>query len=462
MRALLVIYDNNSYMSYFPLGAAYVVAALRVAGVDVDVYDQQLMHAPDENLTKYLDDNKYDVVGLGFVAGYYQYRKAIALSRAINHSKNRPFFVLAGHGPSPEPAYFLKKLNADAVVMGEGEVTVVELMSALSAKLPLSTIDGLAYRDGSDVVINSRRKLIKEIDSIVWPAHDMFSMQYYRMERMPHSKPSDFVGRVLSGRGCNYSCSFCYRMDKGLRIRSNESIIAEVVFLKKKYGINYIMFADELLMSSPARVESLCLSFIERKLDIRWSCSGRLNWATTELLRLMKKAGCVFVNYGIESFDDAVLKAMRKSLTCDQIISGVEATLAAGVSPGYNIIFGNIGDTSETLKKGVDFLLKYDDGAQLRTIRPVTPYPGSPLYYYAIEQGLLGGVEDFYESKHTNSDLITVNFTEMSDDDFYSCLYDANMRLLKNYHSRVSQHIESQLKDLYVYRDSSFRGFRQK
>ena len=124
----------------------------------------------------------------------------------------------------------------------------------------------------------------------------------------------------------------------------------------------------------------------------------------------MKKAGCVFINYGIEAIDNDVLKNMKKSLTTEIIIKGIQATLDAGVSPGFNIIFGNIGDNRQTLKKGVDFLLKYDDGSQMRTIRPVTPYPGSPLYYYAIENGLLKDCEDFYENKHTNSDLLAINF----------------------------------------------------
>ena len=117
----------------------------------------------------------------------------------------------------------------------------------------------------------------------------------------------------------------------------------------------------------------------------------------------------------------------------DVVIKGVEATLEAGISPGLNVIFGNIGDTKETLNKGVEFLLKYDDGVQFRTIRPATSYPGSPLYYYAIEKGLIRGCEDFYENKHINSDLIAVNFTDMSDEEFHDCLLEANSKLTENY-----------------------------
>jgi len=111
--------------------------------------------------------------------------------------------------------------------------------------------------------------------------------------------------------------------------------------------------------------------------------------------------------------------------------------------------------------KGVEFLLKYDDGAQLRTIRPVTPYPGSPLYDYAIQKGLLKDIEDFYEHKHTNSDLLTVNFTDMSDEEFYDALMEANSILLDNYNTRHQLAVKKKLEDLYIRKDTGFRGFRQ-
>lgn len=186
----------------------------------------------------------------------------------------------------------------------------------------------------------------------------------------------------------------------------------------------------------------------------------RLNYAKPDLLRLMKRACCVFINYGIEVFDDIVLLNMRKMLTTNQMEKGIQATLEADISPGLNIIWGNIGDNERTLRQGVDFLLKYDDGAQVRTIRPVTPYPGCELYYDAIKQGLLKDCADFYENKHTNSDLLTINFTELSDEAYYEALLNANKILLSNYRKRVSAHVDHQLHNLYCNRNADFRGFR--
>jgi radical SAM superfamily enzyme YgiQ (UPF0313 family) len=179
----------------------------------------------------------------------------------------------------------------------------------------------------------------------------------------------------------------------------------------------------------------------------------------------MKQAGCVFINYGIESMDQAVLNSMKKGLSPKMIIKGIEDTLDEGISPGFNFIFGYIGDNRETLKKSVEFLLKYDDFSQKRTIRPVTPYPGSPLYHTAIQMGLLNKekpAEDFYEHKHLNSDLICSNFTEMSDDEFYDCLEWANKKLMKNFYDQQKFNTLEQIEYLYRTKDVEFRGFRHR
>lgn len=461
MKVLLVVYDNDSYIHWFPLGLGYIASALRNAGHEVSVYSQDWHHYPESHLTNYLNENKFDVVGVSVIAGYYQYRKLLKISEAVNASKNRPFYIIGGHGPAPAPEYFLKKTRADAVVIGEGEITAVKLLEALETHADLSSVKGIAYLKDGRAVITEPQPLIENIDSIAWPAWDLFPMDYYALLRMPHVRNNDRVAVMLSGRGCPFKCNFCFRMDKGIRVRSPQSVVEEIKALKEKYGITFIAFADELTMASKSHIRDLCRAFIDADLNVRWTCNGRLNFAEPDIFDLMKKAGCVFINYGIECMDDNILKVMNKSLTTEQIVRGIEMTLAAGISPGYNIIFGNIGENADTLGKGVEFLLKYDDHSQLRTIRPVTPYPGTPLFDYAVEKGLLKDVEDFYEHKHVNSDLLAVNFTSVSDDEFHRLLFDANKKLLENYFKhKLEQGIETARK-LYMERDTSFRGFRQ-
>jgi radical SAM superfamily enzyme YgiQ (UPF0313 family) len=465
MKILLIIYDNGSYIHWFPQGMGYIAAVLRDAGHDITIYNQDIYHYPEEHLTEFLDDNKFDVVCVGMCGGYYQYKKLMSISKAINNSINRHIFeyILGGHMVSPKPEYFLRKTKADIVISGEGERTIVRLLNYYKKMGFFSDIKGTAMigclKDKCSIA--KKRPLIKDIDSIPFPAYDLFPIEQYRLMRKPHATNTDFVMPVLSGRGCKFKCNFCYRMDEGQRLRSNKSIIEEIKLLKKDYGINYIVFSDECLMSSMQRTVDLSQDIIKANLNIKWSCDGRLNYATPGILRYMKDAGCVFINYGIEAFDNKVLENMNKGLTVKQIIKGVENTLNVGISPGLNMLWGNLSDTKETLEKAVNFLLKYDDGAQLRTIRPVTPYPGSELYYYAIKKGLLGGIEDFYENKHKNSDLLTVNFTDLSDDDFHMLLSLANTRLIGKYYREKQILSMIETADLYKNKNINFRGFRQ-
>lgn len=464
MRILMVVYDNDSFLSWFPQGLAYLASAAMAAGHEVSVYQQDIYHYPDEHLTGYLNNNEFDVVMVSTIGGYYQYRKLLALSKAINNSHSRKNFkyLIGGHGPASEPEFFLRKTKADVVGIGEGEITIVELLDAIKGKRTYQSVDGIAYIDEHDCFVRTqRRELIQNVDEILMPAYELFDMTYYTMLRMPNIKPNERSIPMLSGRGCTFACNFCYRMDKGFRPRSAESIIQEIKYVKEKYHVNYIAFSDELLMSSRKRTLELCDAFIDAKLNVKWDCNGRLNYADIDVLEKMKEAGCVFINYGIESLDNETLKVMHKGLTKEMIVRGVENTLEVGISPGLNIIYGNINEPLSAIDDAVEFLLKYDDHAQLRTIRPVTPYPGCELYEYAIEKGMIKDAEDFYENKHTNSDLMSVNFTQYSDEEVYQKLYEANMKLINHYVEVQKEKYGLTCKDLYFNKNAAFRGFRQ-
>lgn len=464
MKILMVVYDNDSYISWFPQGLAYLASAARNAGHEVSIYQQDIFHWPDNHLTNYLDEHDYNVVSVSVIGGYYQYQKLLNMSKAINLSKKRGDFkyTIGGHGPAADPEFFLKKTSADIVGIGEGEITFVELLEAFQGKRTLESVDGIAFISQENKYIRTnQRELIQNIDDIPLPAYDLFDMTHYSLLRFPNIRGNERSAPVLSGRGCTFACNFCYRLDKGFRPRSAEGIINEIEFLRDTYNIRYIGFSDELLMSSRERTIELCQAFIDANLNVKWDCNGRLNFADIDVLEKMKEAGCVFINYGIESLDNDTLRVMHKGLTKDIIIRGIENTIKVGISPGLNIIYGNINEPLSAIDDAVDFLLKYDDHAQMRTIRPVTPYPGTELFEYAVQNGLVKDTEDFYENKHLNSDLIAVNFTQYTDDEIYEALYHANMKLIQKYQEVQSEAPEKICKDLYYNKNVKFRGFRQ-
>lgn len=467
MRVLMVVYDNEAHVTSFPMGVAYLAAAVREAHGGkkhtVEIYEQNVYHWEDSHLTDFLDKNSYDVVVVSVIGGYFQYHKLMNLSKAINASKNRNQikYLIGGHGPSADPKYFLEKTGADVVGIGEGEITIVELLDAFENNTPLENIKGIAFLDkNNQYICTERRELIADLDTIPMPAYYLFSMNHYVLLHYPNASVTDRAISMLSGRGCIFACNFCYRLDKGFRPRSAQSIIEEVRFLKEKYAITYIAFQDELLMSSKKRTQELCKAFIEAKIGVKWLCNGRLNFADIPTLTIMKEAGCVFINYGIESLDDATLKVMHKALTRKMIVQGIENTLQVGISPGFNIIYGNINEPLSAIDDAVAFLLKYDDHSQRRTIRPVTPYPGSELFDIAVKSGKIKDVAEFYEKLHVNSDLLSVNFTKNTDEEVYDALYKANKTLLNAYNKYQSELVDKVCYDLYVKKDASFRGFR--
>lgn len=440
---LFIAYDNGSHTPFFPQNIFYLYSALNREKVHtIGVWHQDISHGREKALTKILDDNRFDVVGLGFVAGYWQYKKVRKIAEAVNASKNRNKinFVLGGHGPAACPDYFLDTLEADTVVIGDGESAIVDI----------------AKGNTKGIIQGKPSKAEPELK-----CYEHWPIGLYRLIRWPTSKPTDFCFPILSSRGCKWSCSFCYRMREGFHQRPVEAIMEEIKYLHKNHQINHFQFSDELLMASKARTEEVCQAILKLPFKMKWDCNGRLNFAKPAILKMMNQAGCEYVNFGIESLNQDLLNRMGKGLTIEQIHQGVKATIGAGVSPGLNLIWGFPGDTMENLQAAVDFLIKYDPCHELRTIRPVTPYPGTRLYRQAIEGGLLEGPADFYENKHVNSDLFTVNFMGIGLKEAHRDLWDANTELISNYFDMQDSRTCENARRLYFGGKTIFRGFRE-
>ena len=463
MKLAFIVHDHDKPVNDFPLGVAYLVATLRERGFpeeDIHVLNMDVYHHSDQQLYDYLERGEFDLVGIGMIAGYWQYRQLKRIFAALDRLKRRPQVVLGGYMFTPEPEYFMRRFKADFVVLGEGETPFSLLIEALAEGRPVEDIPSLAYWSDGEVRANDRCPPIKDLDSIPLPAWDKFPVENYVPKvRVPVAGGQRSMP-VLTSRGCLYHCAFCYRMEPGYRTRSVEGVMEEVKRLVTDYYVNAICFRDELLMSTPGRAMELAEAILREGLKIHFDIDGRLNAARPDALKLLKQAGCVYVNYGVESLDQNVLNNMNKKQTVDEIIRGVEMTRDAGLHSGLNVIYGNVGDNRETAQKTVDFLKKYNTYGEMRTLKPVTPYPGSPLYYLALEKGYIKDCQDFYENKHLNSDLLTCNFTELPDEELYQVLWEANQELIRDHFDQVmDKHFEAHRK-LYFEGDTDFRGVR--
>jgi radical SAM superfamily enzyme YgiQ (UPF0313 family) len=418
------------------------MGALKKKGHNVGVWFQDVHHQEDRFINEILANGFFDVVGIGFVAGYYPYRKINQLANLINSHEKRDniHFVLGGHGPAGAPEFFLERTGADAVVVGDGESAICEIADGNMQSIIQSKPEFSDYPDLS--------------------CYESFPMDVYRLNRTPLATRTDFCIPILSSRGCKWNCSFCYRMRDGFHERSTTAIMKEIIYLHNTFHINYFDFEDELLMSSETRTGEICESILELPFKIKWDCNGRLNFAKKPILSLMKKAGCGYVNFGIESLNQKILNQMGKGLTLDMVFHGIESTIEAGLIPGLNLLWGFPDNTEQDLWEEVDFLKQYDQCHELRTIRPVTAYPGCKLFDEAKKEGLIKNAEDFYENRHQNSDLISINFTKYNNQEAHEMLYAANKELMINYFDkRLEANVEI-AEELYINSNADFRGWR--
>lgn len=464
-RVLLIIHDVHQDDNHFPLGPAYLASVLKREGIDVKVYCQDVFHYPNSHLAKLLQSDHFDLIGLGFLSA--RFKETIKpLCKVINQHKKDAWLVLGGHGPSPIPEYMLRKTRADVIAIGEAEEIIVDLVNCKVNKGNLADIKGIAYRDGEEVHINERRRPIMDLDSIPFPAWELFPLEKYTTcSAYPNQEEFERSLSIITTRGCIARCSFCYRMERGVRRRSMDNIMEELKILTSSYGITYFIIADELPFFKKNGVFEFEEALKKSGLKIKYYCGIRANLVDKEVAESLKRSGCQLINIGFESMDQKVLARMNKGTTVEDNIRAAEVCNEVGLMMGLNVIWANPYDTEESLWKLVDFTRKYNTYGQIRTIRPVTPYHGCPLYYDAIKMGLLKGPEDFFE-KFKNSDLITVNYTDMPTEECHRLLFAANTELILNHFLKTNGDMREAMNlidafyGLYFEKEYKFRGAR--
>ena len=446
-KVLFIIHDLEQSDIHFPLGPAYLAAVLRQAGAEVEIYDIAAYHYSNDELAEHLENNEYCMICVGFLAACYT--TVHPLFQVIGDHKKSSLLVVGGHGPSPIPDFILEdNLAVDVVCIGEAEETIVDLFNYKIKANPflLKSIKGIVYRGWMNQIIYTEpRKPVQDLDSIPFPAWDLFPMDIYSNAlHLWGQDPDDKALTMITSRGCTNRCSFCYRMEKGIRLRSIDNIISEMKILRDKYGITGYFLNDELFVASKLRLFELRDALKENDLHIKFSCNIRVDFFDYEIAECLKEIGCTFANIGFESTDQKVLDLMKKHATVEQNHAAAQICNDIGIPCGLNLLWGMPGDSAESLQGNIDFIKRYNiTYDQLRTIRPVTCYPGTPLYDQAIAEGKLEGATDFY-NRFINSDLITVNFLDnISDEEAYKLLFAANKELIMDYQEHTDMTLEA-------------------
>ena len=221
---------------------------------------------------------------------------------------------------------------------------------------------------------------------------------------------------IAGSRDCPAKCTFCFRTMGGeYVVRSVDNVMEEIHFLMDRYGINQIELSDEIFSVNKKRVYEFCDKI--EKLNIPWTCQIRVNMINEKLILRMKEAGCILISYGLESASPTILKSMQKGIKVEQIETALQATRKAKVTIQGNWIFGDPAESPQTVRETIDFNRKYRDYCIHLDV--LLAYPGTPMYFDALDRGLVKDKIGFFETGH-NEHGEPLNVTAMSDDDFYA------------------------------------------
>lgn len=374
-----------------PLGILSVAAMIRKYGYPVKVVDA---HADGLDLNKIKElilDEQPDIVGI--TAMTVMISAAAEIAKTVKEINPNITTILGGVHVTAEPIETLRRYpDFDYAVIGEGEIVFTEFLerfrkSRHTHKSEHRSIQSLVWKEGEKINVNQRRAFFKGLDEFPPPAFDLVPnlFNHYRLSVFG-TKKFKSVGLVTS-RGCTGKCVFCDLgvVGRGYRANTAAYLIDLMKDVYQKYGVSDFLFYDDLFVGSRPRLQEICDMIINEKLPFTWSCCARVDFIHKDMLALMKQAGCWMIEYGIESGCQRIIDSMRKNITKEKIRETINATYDAGIITKGNFIFGNPGETHDSILESVDFACSIKLNYAQHTF--LQPLPGSELYETAGRYG---------------------------------------------------------------------------
>lgn len=347
-------YDKIKAVGSFmpPYGLLMIGAVLEAAGHEVRLVETAFRSLGPEDLYPEVESYQPDLVGLSvFTVGS---KFSLEAAQAIKKRCSVP--IVAG-GPHLFVDFDQYSQNRcfDYCVKGEGEVTIIELVTALEQGDPLDGIGGLSFWRGDELVVNEPRKVIKDLDTLPMPA-------FHLLERREAYHPSPVSYRkkphlgLVTSRGCPFACVFCeFIWGRKWRAMTAEAVVDMVERMIATYGAEEIWFCDDTFFLSKARVQEICRLMLERNLNLTWSAMGNLHVLDEETARLMKQAGCWQVQVGIESGNEEIIKKVGKPQDKADIREKMDLLSRVGIKVRGFFILGHMEETRESMNETIEF-----------------------------------------------------------------------------------------------------------
>jgi radical SAM superfamily enzyme YgiQ (UPF0313 family) len=381
-----------------PLGVAYLAAYAREKGYTVGLIDAVVDDYTVASLVHKVLEIKPRVVGISALTP--NYFRALRFAKELRKKNKDIMIILGGPHATIMPIECMKTRCFDMLVYGEGELTIVEVLSCfkknnwdkdkfLEDYEALGSINGVVYRDSDrNIKITAQRERIADLDELPMPAWDLLPMhKYLPMANQYKRKP---VANLIVIRGCPFNCSFCSSSQffgRKVRSMSPGRVMELIVHLKKKYGAKEISFWDDMLTINKPWLHKLCDLMIKARLNMTWTCLARVDSVDYELLAHMKKAGCWNIFFGFESGSQELLDNIGKGITIEQIEKANALCKKIGIEVRASFMLALPGETPELGRKTIEFAKKLNSDYTQFSI--TTPYPGTRLYAEAKKYGSL-------------------------------------------------------------------------
>ena len=435
MNKVLLIYPP--YQSKWlapPLGLGYLASVLDTNDIPVEIIDMGALKWNDEDLLQEIQKDQPKIIGISFMT--LQVGAAESIASRIKNVMPKTLIIVGGPHVSAIPKETLEYKAFDFAIFGEGEFTILELVKKIfSNEKDYKSIQGIAFRKNETVVQNPPREFLRELDKLPFPAWHLLPLDRYFIRGIggDESKPT-FA--ILSSRGCPNKCVFCDShsvFSNKFRFRSAENIFTEMIYLKEKYNASQFDFVDDTVTVNKKRMFDLCQLFIDSKNDFSWMCNARVSTVTYDLLKKMKEAGCVRIDFGVESGDPEVLRAIKKNITLDQIKNAHRWCKELNIAVSSFFMVGNPGETWESIQMTASL------AAELKSDFPsvgiATPYPGTELYHMARNRNWLIETDwkKYMQSAYMNSNYKPIMRTDtMSAEEIMKAYYFLNSRFFTN------------------------------
>lgn len=393
--------DTGRYRSASPpLSLLFLAGYLEKNGYpDTKVIDTDIAKLSWQEIGELFLKEKPDVVGIG---GTVITMPAIIKTAQIAKEKLPDcLVVVGGYGPTNEPEKVLKwsKGAIDLVVMGEGEITLLEIIKEKEKQgKDFSNIAGLAFlNQKGEFMLTERRGYIKDLDSIPWPAFHLLTPKFSEYPGQPLGPKLYEIKKpiitVLASRGCPHRCTFCSMGSKMYRQRKPKNVVDQIEHYKNEFGVKSVaIYDDEFIGMSPQQnewVKEICNEIIKRNLGLKFITQGRCSpYIELETLKKMKEAGFAWIWWGVESGSQRLLdEVIHKDIAIENVYRTFALAKEAGLKSLMFIMVGFPGETLTDVKLTSDLIEKVKpDTVQIKI---TTPYPGTELRRNLEAQNLL-------------------------------------------------------------------------